>query len=254
MRPFSCLPPALLALVATLIVPSVVGEKHERLAPLVSQIAQLPDYVHKRLDNLSPQEQRAHHAEVAASHAAIETRLATQAPVGVRKMSDDPSEKFFPEYWIFDEQDSRQDGLRKSKRGHLEKAGLNERSLNTRSRESGSANMTYTELFPALQLHYNAFNHPVSPRDLQKRGYQCPTGYHSCLNIGNSGTCCKSDQTCQGIVDSGIGTVGCCPSGETCSGSVGTCDAFQGYTSCPTYQNPDGCCSPGFECDNVGCM
>lgn len=248
------LPASLLALLATALLPSALAHD-SNTSPGDARIERLPDYLLSRADQTEP-ERRAHHEVVSKRHEAIEARLATQAPIGMRKMSGDPSEKFFPDYWFFEDldSDSTRSAEGEDRTRDTPSPSRNKKRSADAVLQDAYQNLTTTGRFePPLQLHQSTFGLRYSPGDLFKRDYQCPTGFHTCASIGNTGTCCTTDQTCQIITNSGIGTIGCCPSGLTCSGSVGSCDISQGYSSCPTYQNPDGCCSPGFECDNVGC-
>ena len=167
----------------------------------------------------------------------VQQRLQHESPVGVKKMSDDPGEKFHYDYWSFE---------------------ANPLDSATTSWFNTSNAQLYE---PSIPLHSNESSRPhVLPRHLRtawlsslfdKRDFQCPTGTSSCTTIGRPNSCCQADATCQLIQDTGLGDVGCCPNGEACAGSVSTCDA--GYTSCPN--NPGGgCCLPDYGCFDVGCV
>lgn len=194
-------------------------------------------------------------------HAEIERRLATEAPVGMRKMSGDPEEKFWPGDWIFaDEVDWETDVFSRTRdrtRWSSEVDGGDARSKSRRRGTAGYNNLTMGFL-PPLLLQRNPEANLYSPRSLpldllMKRAYQCPGGYHSCASVNQPNTCCATDETCATIPNTGIGTVGCCPSGADCSGSVSSCDTSQGYTPCPNSANSNGCCLPGLRCDDIGC-
>ena len=177
-------------------------------------------------------------------------RLQDEKVVGVKKMSLDEGEMFFPEYWTF-ESDMEQ-MIRSG-------AGDNLRRRNSDSTigiEGQCANSSIeTSLWPAFPLHSDE---PVSEspligrfftRQLAKR-FQCPSDTSACTSINRPDSCCATGETCQIIQDTGLGDVGCCPAGQTCAGQLSTCQS--GYTSCPN--NPGGgCCIPGYACLDVGC-
>lgn len=188
---------------------------------------------------------------------AVARKLASKPVVGVKKMSDDEGEKFWPEYWYFGDE--------------VENIGLNDTTgEQDRYEEGNSESYTWANnseplpyFFPSFPLHsdeqiggapYLIGRYLPAPRDLlsplAKRAFQCPAGSHSCTSINRPSSCCGSGEICQLIQDTGLGDVGCCPQGQSCSGSVTTCGA--GYSSCPS--NPGGgCCIPGYECVNSGC-
>ena len=159
----------------------------------------------------------------------IQKRLEQQTPVGMRKMSGDPGEKFMLDYWQFEET----------------------------IQEYGNATIV-TEVTAPLQLH-GRLSHdiPILPRNpaarlFDKRAYECPAGSYACTSIQRPDSCCGDGSTCQLTQDVGLGDVGCCPENEVCGGSVSSCPGG-GYTNCP--QNPGGgCCLPGYACDGVGCI
>lgn len=166
---------------------------------------------------------------------AIKRRMLGQSPVAVKKMSNDPRQKFYPEYWQF---------------------GIY-RPTTENSTNLGNHSMAQ-ELFQPFLPHSDDTFIPFSklrsfPRNIfEKRGYQCPTGTSSCSSIGYTNSCCATDETCVVITDTGLGDVGCCPNGQTCKGSVSSCDTAAGYTSC-SNSTSGGCCIPGYTCDSVGC-
>ncbi|GAM82857.1 hypothetical protein ANO11243_008430 [Dothideomycetidae sp. 11243] len=163
-------------------------------------------------------------------------RNSKQKPIGVRKMSDDEGEMFFPyEYWQFDPFASR-----------------------------GTSPVDQTEIG---NCSYEVLNPPLAPHveqnpgsklsrmayHLFKRDFQCPTGTFSCSSIGQSNSCCSTGETCITVQDTGLGPVGCCPQGQTCGGAVASCNTAEGYSSCPGTPN-GGCCIPGYSCQGVGCV
>lgn len=196
------------------------------------------------------------HRALQRRHAEIEDRLGREQPIGIRKMSSDPSEKFFPEYWLFSEESPSTPHKRREELARDE--SQLERPRIEDVEESWNASVYGNAFIPPLLLHNDrrpdaSLNFLAERRDLHfKRGYQCPRGTSNCGDIGYVNSCCPTDLTCQIIPNTGIGVVGCCP-GDDCAGSVSSCDTAHGYSSCPDSQNPNGCCSPGFVCDQVGC-
>lgn len=171
------------------------------------------------------------HEGIARRELDIQQRLQREKPVGMRKMSGDPGEKFYLDDWIFADE------------------------VTTWANESIPVPLTNS--FP---LHSDRNTWSILARyldlrllsALQKRDYQCPSGTSACTAIARPNSCCAAGSTCQIIVDTGLGDVGCCPAEETCGGSVSECGG-NGYTDCPN--NPGGgCCVPGYECDDEGCV
>ena len=162
----------------------------------------------------------------------IQKRLQQQMPVGIKKMSGDPSEMFFLDYWQFDRDEDE-----------LPMAG--------------NASMPI-DLAAPLQLHAKPkHSRPILPRMLganlfNKREFECPAGSQACTSISRPNSCCAAGSTCQLIQDVGLGDVGCCAADQVCGGSVSTCPDG-GYTTCPQSQN-GGCCLPGYACLDVGCI
>jgi progranulin len=186
----------------------------------------------------------------------IQQKLLHQPATGVRKMSDDPGEMFFLDYWSFapsvDEHGNSTDSC--------DKAAPQINRLRT-PYANDSLTISFGPPFP-LHSDKETSHSSVIPRNLlfplfkrsllDKQGFQCPNGTAACIAL-NPNVCCAFGETCQTVQDSytGLGSVGCCPSGETCGGSLSTCPS--GYTSCPS--NPGGgCCIPGYSCYDVGCV
>jgi progranulin len=208
------LPPALLALISNFPIPSTAQD--------------LDPIDHPRDVKYYPNE-----AAVVRRELNIQQRLQQETPVAMRKMSGDPGEKFFLDYWIFEgDQDS---------------------TLASYANASLSA---FANSFP---LHFDHNGTSILPRFLglerlsilARRGYQCPYGTSACSGINRPNVCCAVGSTCQIIEDTGLGDVGCCPAEQTCGGSVSQCP--DGYSSCPN--NPGGgCCVPGYGCVDNGCV
>lgn len=181
------------------------------------------------------------------------------------KMSDDPGEKFYMEYWQYEE------ALQQSNTSNV----ASTRPLRIRDEQeegvllaNASASTSYRTPF-ALHTDDNFAMHHLEARGripsreaaaaalaaLQKRQFLCPTGTSSCSSIGYPNSCCATDETCFTIQDTGLGSVGCCPSGATCGGTISACNAPN--TPCAENQGGNyeggGCCIPNYVCAGVGC-
>ncbi|QIW96870.1 hypothetical protein AMS68_002388 [Peltaster fructicola] len=146
------------------------------------------------------------------------SQLATQRPHGVRKMSADPGEKFWPHYWEF--------------------------------RDAHDGNTTALE--HPFALHTSS-KRRLSGRAIFARDASCPSGTSSCVSIGHSDSCCPSGDTCITVQDTGNGPVGCCAAGGSCGNTIGDCNTSQGYSACPDSSNK-GCCIPGYACSGNICV
>ncbi|KAL9526909.1 hypothetical protein SMMN14_09086 [Sphaerulina musiva] len=161
-------------------------------------------------------------------------KLTWQQPVGMKKLSDDPSEKFYLHYWDF-----------------LEEGGAEAQEVEEAEAEAedvGYGNMS--SLLPAIAQHTNHERHLASflfhRRNVFARDFKCPTGTTSCGSVA-SDLCCQIGESCINTAEG----VGCCPAGATCGNEVGDCDTAAGYTSCPGAG--EGCCIPGAVCVDGGC-
>ncbi|KAF2209098.1 hypothetical protein CERZMDRAFT_48027 [Cercospora zeae-maydis SCOH1-5] len=159
-------------------------------------------------------------------------RLQWQEPAGMKKLGDDPGEKFFMHYWEFGETEEATLWTLQRLRHHGE-LGI-----------CGNA----SRLLPPLEQHTSGSHRPWSifGRNIFGRDFQCPAGTTSCRSIG-SDLCCQSGETCVNTAEG----VGCCPAGATCGSEVGECDTAAGYSSCPG--DGAGCCIPGAACVEGGC-
>jgi len=178
----------------------------------------------------------------------IRQRMQIDKPVGMRKLSGDAGEKFFLDYWMFEQASSDAESEIR-----LEDA---RNQFAYSSEQSPSTNDSSIELLPPVSLHSDRENSIFSRyfrRDLFERSFQCPIGTTNCSSIGQPNSCCQNGEVCVSVANSPVGPVGCCPSGETCNGPVATCNTAQGYTSCPNSPN-GGCCIPGYACKDVGCQ
>lgn len=188
------------------------------------------------------------HEEFVKRDAHIRERVARQPPAGVQKMSHDPGEKFYLDYWQFEELNGGADQTAGNFRRRAQ-------ALDADTDEQYSNSSLAENLLPPLLLHSDSERSPLRffQRNLfEKRDYQCPTGTNSCASISRPNSCCPTDETCVIVEDTGLGDVGCCPAGSSCSGSVSQCNTDAGYTSCPESDN-GGCCIPGYSCQDVGC-
>lgn len=190
-------------------------------------------------------------------------RFGSQMPIGVRKMSDDPNEMFFPGYWIFDKtteiQDAKEETFTTSET--IEPVEARPRwHMDLRAEEHlalfGNSSLDIPALPPFLPHASDSadgFSMRNFPRNLlAKRQFQCPSGTNSCTSINQPNSCCPSDETCMLITDTGLGNVGCCPIGANCAGLITSCNVANGYTSCPNSPN-GGCCIPNYSCQGIGC-
>ena len=191
-----------------------------------------------------------------------EAILKTLMPVGVRKMSGDQGEMFYPEYWSFD-----------SMSDHDAQLILGKRKPNSRQslyNEDKSRDLTNSSIPIPFQVPFalHAREEPKfrpnlghmlkSPRaifSLDKRSFQCPGGTFACTSINAPNSCCLIGTTCSNITDTGYGDVACCEQGEICSGNVNSCPS--GDTVCSEASGSGstggGCCIPGFTCNGSGC-
>ena len=168
-------------------------------------------------------------------HIEAQQKLAWQEPVGMKKLGDDPGEKFYLHYWDFGETQAGDE---------IDETVSRRLAYHDELGQCGNA----SRLLPAIGQHTNHDRHPGSlfSRSLFARGFNCPSGTTSCSNIG-SDLCCQSGETCVNTAEG----VGCCPAGASCGDQVGDCDAAAGYTSCPGAG--EGCCIPGASCVDEGC-
>lgn len=159
-------------------------------------------------------------------------------PIGLRKMSDDPGEKFFFDYWTWEDGDqcgNLASWTNQSYSIFMAPVGLHA--------ESGSVNTSLIARF---------FERSLTERStLNKRDYRCPTNTFACTSISRPDSCCENGSTCEIITDTGLGDVGCCQKGEKCAGQLTSCAS--GYTPCPK-QSGGGCCIPGYACHDIGCV
>lgn len=188
-----------------------------------------------------------------------------RTPVGVMKMSDDPSQKFYMHYWGYE------DDLPESNPSDIPPARL----LRPRDEDeealllaNSSAAISYRAPFALHTDEIFGLRHlesrgRMSGRDaagaalaaLQKRQFECPSGTSACTSIGYPNSCCATDETCFKIQDTGLGPVGCCPSGDTCGGTISGCNSPN--TPCAENEGGNyeggGCCIPNYVCAGIGC-
>ncbi|KAJ5893884.1 hypothetical protein N7495_005575 [Penicillium taxi] len=177
----------------------------------------------------------------------VEFQLAKSSIQGVRKMSTNEGEKFFLDYWQFNN-DSH---------GSLSERDVAdfdidiEKSYDAQSSQDESqVNLFHARSYPFKPSFDRETNSILGRSLLDVRDFKCPTGTDACTSIGRSDRCCSSSDTCELVTDTGSGDVGCCPNGQTCGGTVGSCQS--GYSTCSTALG-GGCCIPGYECVSGGC-
>jgi progranulin len=198
---------------------------------------------------------------------AIQSHISVgHAPVAVKKMSEDESEMFFPEYWRFREQVDQfaifGDGPADGSPGWSLRKEFEEEDAMLLTNASTVLSMRPAFLVRAKQ------EISLSQRDIQafavrrvkggrsaaaalalleKRQFECPTGTSACSNAPS--LCCATGEACVTVTDTGIGSIGCCPSGYTCSGTI---QCVAGNNPCASDIG-GGCCIPGDVCATVGC-
>lgn len=180
---------------------------------------------------------------------AIEPHLrAGETPNRVKKMGDYEGEKFFLEFWNFEDtyQNSHLEGT-------LERFGKDEAlSFNKSARLPFRHPLALHERNNLdSRQYFNGRSALAALRGRSSYGFACPSGTLSCSNINQPSKCCVTDETCSSIADTGLGDVGCCPTGATCTGDDISCPA--NYESCPDSTG-GGCCIPGYVCDGPGCV
>jgi progranulin len=190
--------------------------------------------------------------------------VAGHTPVSVKKMSTDESEKFFPEYWGFEEHENQfailggggMSNARNSPRIEHEDVQLSANDSRRLSfRPAFAFHATQESSFNQVQSEGNVAegrrrrrNSAATLALLENRALQCPNGTSPCSTIAPN-LCCALGETCFTIPDSGLGTVGCCPNGATCEGNI-TCAV--GNTPCDSKIG-GGCCISGYVCADMGC-
>ena len=186
-------------------------------------------------------------ADAILQHNALIESYLSQKPVrGVRKMTDDEGEKFFLDYWLFDEAYTagNTSGIDGSP------SQIQPPSLNTTEKvDFQPRSYPFRPSYPSnLEVDRRGWSEHFSP--LLRREFKCPAGTYGCTSIDRADSCCSSSDTCVLVTDTGSGDVGCCPKGDTCSGTIGSCQ--DGYASCSSSLG-GGCCIPGYECVSGGC-
>ena len=166
------------------------------------------------------------------------SELSRHVPIGVKKMSSDPEEKFFPEYWTWEASDQSQN-----------LAKWTNRSLSIYDPPAPLHCDSKPAMLPIMSRALRSAL--LGGTDHEKRNYQCPSGSFACNSINRPNLCCTKGSICQIITDTGLGDVGCCNEGSDCSGQLTTCPFS--YTGCPANAN-GGCCIPGYACDETGCV
>ena len=178
-----------------------------------------------------------------------------ERPVGVMKMSPDPGEKFYMEYWQYGGQPEPE------KEGDSKSSNLRVREQEEESRLLANVSVIenfrapfalHTQDKDAQELRARAVvgRSAAALAALEKRDFTCPSGTSSCSGIGYPNSCCSTDETCFEIQDTGLGPVGCCPRGGSCGGTISVCNSPN--TACPQNLG-GGCCIPNYVCAGVGC-
>lgn len=173
------------------------------------------------------------HADRAFQRDGIAEAELFQKPArGIKKMSDDEGEKFFFDYWQFE------DGV----------LPVTEMGNQTSPNEDLQARSF--PLRPALALGKPQAGKWLGVPPLFRRDFECPDGTSGCGSIDRPDRCCGDGDTCTLVPDTGSGDVGCCPKGQSCSDTIGKCPGA--YSTCSESLG-GGCCIPGYECVQGGC-
>ena len=178
-----------------------------------------------------------------------------KAPIGVMKMSDDPGEKFYFEYWQYEEEldvTKTQLRIRDEEEVRILLANV---SSSMSYKAPFALHMEGDWIFPSLKSRGMLGRDKNAALNLLKRQFTCPTGTADCSAIGQPDSCCATDETCFTIQDTGLGPVGCCPKDADCGGTISACNSPN--TPCTensggNYQG-GGCCIPNYVCAGVGC-
>lgn len=226
------------------------------IAPFLSQALDLPWPL-----NIPGMMHHRRRDDTLGNESAIHQEMITEkVAVGVRKMSGDEGEMFFPDYWNFEA------GTGDSSELKLDKRKPTLRSANRLVDTEVSGACANFSILQPLQAPFalHTFEHLKgqtlrarlikSPREffsLDQRDFQCPGNTVVCNSINRPNSCCPTGSTCQLITNSGSGDVGCCGEGQTCGGNVSGCPA--GDTTCPNAAG-GGCCVSGYRCSGVGCI
>lgn len=172
-------------------------------------------------------------------------KLQSQPPTRVRKMSGDPEEMFFLDYWGWDDD-------------YFDPVGEH---LRARALSPDYSNDTIDFLLPALRPNtipqeslFNDVYRFFQRSHIAARDFSCPNNSTPCASLNRTDICCGSGETCYIGDDQGCGTVGCCPAGQTCSGPVQCCNTAAGFSNCSdTAGSNGGCCIPNYTCYSTGC-
>lgn len=205
--------------------------------------------------NLAPEQKYwPEHEALVKRNKDVEELLQTQTPVGVRKMSGDPDEMFFLDYWVFEHAQQPE-----QKRDAAYALRLPQTPTPSNNHDFDNTTLV-AEYLPPFLPHSGDEEVPswtnlrfFARNVFDKREFQCPTGTNACTSINRPNSCCQTGETCMIVPDTGLGDVGCCPSGQTCGGPLAGCQTAQGYSSCPGSSN-GGCCIPNYSCMGVGCV
>lgn len=150
-------------------------------------------------------------------------------PTAVRKMPPDVSEKFY----------HYDDPFARSIRGYFSPQEV----LSV----FRAGDMASREFLSELRApHYQA-----SFPELFKRQFSCPINHYACDSINAPTSCCRLDEQCMKVEDTGMGTAACCPNGSKCEGQLKSCNDDQ--VTC-TKTDGGGCCIEGYMCSRRGCV
>ncbi|GAA87484.1 GPI anchored protein [Aspergillus luchuensis] len=162
-------------------------------------------------------------------NALIESYLSQKPVRGVHKMTDDEGEKFFLDYWLFDEAYTTSNTSNVSdSSSQAQPYGLD----TTEKVDLQPRSYPFRPSYPSdLEVERRGWSEHFSP--LLRREFKCPSGTYGCSSIDRPESCCSTSDTCVLVNDTGSGD--------------------DGYSSCSSSLG-GGCCIPGYECVTGGCM
>ena len=190
--------------------------------------------------NPQPPAEQSEHAIIAQGFKEDHHHHHHHQPAAVRKMPPDVSEKFY----------HYDDPFARSLRGYFSPQEVV--ALSVAGVEGGVGDMAVREEFsPGLgprAPHYQASSFPGL---LSKRQFSCPVNHYACDSINAPTSCCRIDEQCIEVEDTGMGTAACCPNGSKCEGELKGCNDDQ--VTCGERDSGE-CCIKGYLCSRRGCV
>ena len=184
-------------------------------------------------------------------------KLQSRPPTRVRKMSGEPGEMFFLDYWGWDDDDL----FAQTEDDFTLDNALQERALPPEYANESSSDFPLPAIRPnanppSQESFFDDVFRFFHRSNIAARDFSCPDNSTPCASLNRTDICCGSGENCYIGEDQGCGSVGCCPHGQTCSGPVQCCNTAAGYSNCGENENVGsngGCCIPNFTCFGTGC-